>query len=391
MRILIINDFYTQGGAETQVDDEIATLQNKGIEVFSLSFDPKYNTGFIAFNRYNYKRSNKLAGKFFNKFFINYSVYKKIINALPKDVFDYIHIHNSLKMTKTVNHFVKKQNAKVIKTFHDYGYICPKGTSVKDDGKECKGFACESCSACSINPLKKIVKRYELKKNQKWINKNVYYGLCPSINLKDKMLENNYHIKLEAFPNVFNGKLNKVEEKKNKDFLYCGVISKNKGIDMLLSYFSNHPEYNLTMVGKPEDDYKEIFENKLKDLSNVNYLGRVDHDKMFDLYSSHYVLIVPSLWLENYPNVVLESIFSSTLCIGANRGGIPEMIGNKKLLFDPLSLESLDECVKYVLSIDSTNYKEIVAATQNRLYSYNSVDNFYNKFKEVLFNEKNNN
>ena len=391
MRILIINDFFTQGGAETQAKDEIKTLNSHNIETKLLTFDNKYQTGYVDNNCFNYKRSNSLVGKFYNKFFLNISAYHKLKRIIKEFNPDFIHLHNTLKMTKTVNKLLKKFNVRIIKTFHDYGYICPKGTSVKDNGVECKGFKNANCKDCAINTLKRIVKLHELNKNYNWINKNVEFGFSPSINLKDKMLENGYSIKLNAFPNVYFGNLNKYEEKTNHDFLYCGVISYNKGINLLLDCFIIHPNYQLTIVGGIDNEYEEYFNNKIHGISNIKYLGKVPHDEIIKLYKSHYCLIVPSLWLENYPNVVLESLFAGTICIGANRGGIPEMLGNNKLLFNPLSIEALNDSIQYVLNIPNVEYKNIVEEAQNRLYSYNSEENFYEKFRSIINNEKANN
>ena len=47
-----------------------------------------------------------------------------------------------------------------------------------------------------------------------------------------------------------------------------------------------------------------------------------------------FAVIIPSVAFENYPNVGLEAIVCGCLVCGADNGGIPEMAGDRRLLFE---------------------------------------------------------
>lgn len=66
-------------------------------------------------------------------------------------------------------------------------------------------------------------------------------------------------------------------------------------------------------------------------------------------YSCADVFCIPSL-IDNLPNTVLESLACSTPVLGAERGGIPEMVieGQTGWLFDPMQIESLAEKIRYL-------------------------------------------
>jgi glycosyltransferase involved in cell wall biosynthesis len=55
--------------------------------------------------------------------------------------------------------------------------------------------------------------------------------------------------------------------------------------------------------------------------------------------------VCPSEWYENYPFSVIEAMYLKKAIVGANIGGIPELILNEKtgLLFEPFNAEDLRE------------------------------------------------
>ncbi len=387
MKVLIVNDFYNQGGAEVQAHDLFTLLNEHGYETHLLTFDPKYKKGEIAENEFNYKRTDSLFGKFINKFFINFKALffiKKIIKEFKPDI---VHIHNNLKMTKTVNKCIKK--LKIIQTFHDFGFVCPKGTCVKDDGTECGGYFCEACSACGVNKVKKRIKIHEIKSNKKWINKHVLKKLCPSEYLSNKLNQNGF-IDCKLFPNIIdfdsNDNLNFAER---KNFLYCGVISEEKGIVNLIKAFKCLAEEGrnsqLIIVGGISANFNSQFNDLISGMNNIKYLGRLPHDEVIKIYAKALCLIVPSLWLENYPNVMLEAILSNTLCIGSNRGGIVEILDfNKDLMFSPTSVNDIVEKILYISSLSDEAYKLLVESLKKRILRFNSRENVIENYvKEV--------
>ena len=384
MKVLIINDFLVQGGAEVQAKDEFEVLKENGHEAFLVTFDSKYKTGFVSERFYNIKRANGYAGKFFNKFFINPRTYfklKKIIKTISPDI---VHLHNNLKMSKTVNALIKKY--KCVQTFHDYGVICPKGTCVLDDGSECDGYFCAEKCDCLSFP-RSIVKKAELKRNKKFIDKYVKRGFTPSENLSLKM-SNNRYLNVEPVPNIIDLKKEMLYNFETKNgFCFCGVVSREKGIDVLIKAFSSveFADKKLFIIGGISPSFEKDFYEMIQGKNNIEYLGRLPREQVFEIYGKCICTIIPSLWLENYPNVVMESLLCGTLCAGSNRGGIPELLGNNlDLLFEPTDAENLKKSILYVCSLREDAYCRLVDKLSAHIVEYNSKENFYENLMRLL-------
>jgi glycosyltransferase involved in cell wall biosynthesis len=53
-------------------------------------------------------------------------------------------------------------------------------------------------------------------------------------------------------------------------------------------------------------------------------------------------VVVPSVWYENFPYVILQAFASAKPVIASNRGGIPELVDEDKgVLVDPDRVDSL--------------------------------------------------
>jgi len=108
--------------------------------------------------------------------------------------------------------------------------------------------------------------------------------------------------------------------------LYFGRLSHEKGLDHLLEAAALVPNIPLYVAGTgPSEELlkKQALE---KGLSNVKFLGFVSGDKLLDLISKASFTVIPSVWYENCPMSVLESLALRTPVIGAQIGGIPELV-----------------------------------------------------------------
>jgi glycosyltransferase involved in cell wall biosynthesis len=77
---------------------------------------------------------------------------------------------------------------------------------------------------------------------------------------------------------------------------------------------------------------------------NIEFLGHVAPATFFGSIDA---LIVPSLWDEPLPTVIIEALSAGVPVIGARRGGIPEMIrhGGNGLLYEPSRPDELNHCI----------------------------------------------
>jgi glycosyltransferase involved in cell wall biosynthesis len=132
-------------------------------------------------------------------------------------------------------------------------------------------------------------------------------------------------------------------------FYLLSVASKleyeRKNIGILLEALDliQNPAIELLALGKAGSEFKNQY-------PSIKYFGS-DYDpfKLRTLYSAADVFVIPSL-VDNLPNTVLESLFCGTAVVGADVGGIPEMVvpGETGWLFDPRDPRSLAEILSQI-------------------------------------------
>lgn len=77
----------------------------------------------------------------------------------------------------------------------------------------------------------------------------------------------------------------------------------------------------------------------------VHFVGWVKHKDLDIYYQRASIVVIPSVWPENFPTVCLEAMGASRPVIGTNVGGISEIIvdGVNGYLVEPRSAEQIAE------------------------------------------------
>ena len=58
----------------------------------------------------------------------------------------------------------------------------------------------------------------------------------------------------------------------------------------------------------------------------IAFVGTFSNEQVLKVHSELDVLVVPSLWHENSPNVILEAFAAGTPVIASNQGGLAELV-----------------------------------------------------------------
>lgn len=125
---------------------------------------------------------------------------------------------------------------------------------------------------------------------------------------------------------------------------YLGRLHPSKGVEQLLRSFSHLVQRSpakLAIAGRGEPDDEARLHALAKNLP-VQFLGFCPPTALFSQID---VLVAPSLWHEPLGRVVLEAQAHGIPVLGARRGGITEIIDEKKTgwLFDPDLAGDLDK------------------------------------------------
>jgi glycosyltransferase involved in cell wall biosynthesis len=129
---------------------------------------------------------------------------------------------------------------------------------------------------------------------------------------------------------------------------YLGQIKDHKGVLLLLDAWarlSGPTPRQLTLYGADagEPAYGRLVRNRIARLENVSWPGSFSRDALWDTLAALDVVVVPSRWDENSPNVILEALGMGVVVVATRRGGIPELVLHERcgLLVEPDSPASL--------------------------------------------------
>jgi glycosyltransferase involved in cell wall biosynthesis len=142
----------------------------------------------------------------------------------------------------------------------------------------------------------------------------------------------------------------KKDKKYDKQIIFAGRLSKEKGILNLLEISKNlSDDIHLLIVGSGPEEEK--VRNACKLRSNLHYLGYQPHEKTIELIRGSDVLVQPSI-VEGISTTLLESMACKIPIIATKIGGNQEIIEHKKtgILVEPGRMESFLDSIHQLMS-----------------------------------------
>lgn len=349
----MVNDYGNEfGGAETYFFNIVEQLTKLGHDVVILSsnaFPNKFEENHYSFSGFN--KDKKLSSlEIFN--FDSYQKSKRIINDFDPDI---VHLHLIFYQTSP-SILANLKDIPTVMTVHDYKIICPISTRLKRN----KNTVCTDKfgRTCKRDCLFWRVYLYErVKRNiHKKLLKNIDLFISPSKFMKE-MLEESFPKVVLLHHGVEIPSSAKIMIPKGNELLYIGRLSKEKGVKYLLMAMPKiievFPDVMLNVVGEgPEKDHLQTFSTKTGIYKNVKFWGGLPHEKISEIYKSNSITIIPSIWPENSPMVIYESMCYGRPVIGSDIGGIPDLVDNGRTgyLIPPENPDLLADKVIEILS-----------------------------------------
>ena len=378
MKILIVNKFlYPNGGSETYIFKIGEQLKKMGHEVqyFGMEHEGRCVGNAIDCYTSDMDFHTGKVEKLLYPFKIIYSkeAYTKLTKVLENFSPDVVHINNfNFQLTPSIiyaiRRFEKKNSCRIriAYTAHDYQWVCPNHMmlipATKTVCDKCLGGKYGNCSKnkCIHNSLiKSLLGAFEAK---------LYYTLrtyekvdtiiCPSEFLKRQLEKyrglSNKLLVMHNFENTEyqNGKgtikiSDSTEQIKAEEagyVLYFGRYSEEKGIKTLLSVCKQLPNIHFSFAGGG------VYEEEINQIGNIHNCGFLKGQDMVDAIVRARFVVFTSEWYENCPFSVMEAISYGTPVIGANIGGVPELIENNEngILYESGNAEELKEKIEFL-------------------------------------------
>jgi len=274
---------------------------------------------------------------------------------------DVIHVHNFLRRLSTAP-FLAASEAGVpsLLSVHDYHLFCPRTWAIRSDGSPCERPSLPLCAlgncrgglegiggraAYFANAFRGIGARGDVRRHATRI-------VCGSRTLAAR-LEGVLGREVGVLPFPSPPAAPESSPPPNADLLFLNRVSPEKGpielLESLARVRAAVPALRLTVAGDgPLLDAAKEMARALGLGEAVRFEGWVDPSRIPELLRAHGALVVPSVWMENFPLVVLDSLAAGRPVLGSTRGGIPEAVadGEAGLLFDPLDPAALDGALR---------------------------------------------
>ena len=350
MKILMVNNYhYARGGAETVMFEETEALRRCGHDVATYSTRHPRNAPSqleAYFPSVPLLGEMSLAEKTRHapRLVSNSDVRRSFLGALDAFQPDVVHFHNIYgRLTPVVVEASRERGIPSVLTAHDYKLLCSSYLRLNE------GKPCSSCSYGYYLPAlwrrcHKGSRLYSILYGiESTINalKGRYDGVsafvCPSrFMLESFALKGISRSRLRLLPNFVS--IGPGPEKPpGRYLLYAGRLASEKGVPTLLEAMDGL-DVTLKIAGDgPEGPrLREIVAGSAL-RSRVQFVGHCDRDALRQLISGALFTIVPSEWFENAPMAVLESFALGKPVVGADIGGIPELVldGRTGVLFPP--------------------------------------------------------
>lgn len=366
MRILLVNKFlYPNGGSETYIFKLGEYLEKLGHEVQYFGMEDERNIVGNHANSYttNYNFHTSSIKKLLYPIQIIYSseARKKIRKVLADFKPEVVHLNNiNFQLTPSILYEIKKYKIPMVMTAHDYQLVCPNHMMYIPQTKE----ICERCMNAQFKHCSKNrcihgsrVKSFLGTREAKFYYKRRTYSyldkiICPSHFLETKFQTDAILRDKTCTLHNFIDSKETVQVVKKDYVLYFGRFADEKGIGTLIQACKELPQIQFIFAGSGP------LEDQIAGVPNIKNVGFQTGKALEQLVREAKFTLYPSEWYENCPFSVMESQMYQTPVIGANIGGIPELIqeGKTGLLFESRNKEDLKE--KIALVWNNNNYLE---------------------------------
>jgi len=387
MRILIVHNRYQHMGGEDAVfEAEVQMLNEQGHEVTA-----------VVVNNDNITSPIHKIGAAIS------SVYSKqgcalVAGYLERVKPDIMHVHNYFpRLSPYIFKTAHRYGVPTVHTLHNYRAICPSATFLNN------GEIDETClrhSAFRMVPKRvyrgsylgtaAVAMMIEYHKAFHTWERDVDVFIALTQFSRRKFIQAGFPAdKIHIKPNFVDApKRAELKPHERNGALFVGRMSKEKGVDTLLKAW-REIDYPLTLVGGGDMDGLRSIER-----ANVNCLGIVRRDEVYDVMSRARFLVMPSEWYEGFPVTLCEAYAMGLPVVASDIGSLSELVeesitgykfesGNvaalrdtaMKMINSPLEAEEMSTNARRTYEMHYTkekNYSQLMNIYEKVIEQYNS-------------------
>jgi glycosyltransferase involved in cell wall biosynthesis len=346
MRVLQVHNFYRRPGGEDRVfaaEYDLLTAHWHQVSQYTAHNDSVVDVS---------------AASLAARTIWNPSAYREVRTLIQRESIELVHIHNTFPLLSPAVYYAARAEAvPVVQTLHNYRLLCPAATFFRE------GAVCERCLGRAI-PYPALVHRC--------YRRSARASLAAAAMISGHRAAGTWRTKIDAYIALSDFAKNKfaegglpanriavkpgfLEDPGNGDgsgeyALFLGRLTEEKGVTVLCEAWKRLGSVlPLKIAGDGP------LRPALHDLHGVEYLGQCSRIRVLELLKQAALLIVPSLWYEGFPMVVVEALACGTPVVASALGSLNELIedGVNGFHFAPANAGALVSCVENGLQRES--------------------------------------
>lgn len=375
MRVLQITDFYRPviGGLERHVETLARQLAADGHEVTVATLAhpsaPHYEMiDGIAIHRLRgwhrvLKRLYQAPERPFHPTVPDPGVVHALSTIVHQTRPEVIHAHGWI--VHSVLPLLRGKTPRAVVTLHDYGLVCPLKTLLRD-GEPCPGPSRRRCLACAgrhYGPIRGPALAAGMEMSApRYSRIDGYISVSASVERASRPAMRG--VASAVISTLIPDTVFDAAPASRPTFLppedgyilFVGVLAPHKGLDVLLTAYQNlrNPP-PLVLIGTP---YGLNHRRYPEGVIVHQYLA---HDQVMAAWKHAGIAVVPSLWHDPLPAVLVEAMLSKRAIVASAVGGIPDCVRTEEsaLLVAPGDSRALAEALQRV--IDDGQLRERLA------------------------------
>lgn len=347
-RVLQVHTRYRQAGGEDEVvAAEKRLLEDAGVEVRQVIFDNA-----------DLRESESLAGdlRLAASAIWSRSAERRVRAALAAHRPQVMHVHNTFTAASpSVYAASAAQRIPVVQTLHNYRFVCPVATAFRD------GHVCTDCVGRSVpwpsvahacirgsRPQSLVVAAtITIHRARGTFRHGIAAYLALTEFQRQLMIDGGlpaHHIRV--VPNFLEPDPGPGSDSR-AGLLFVGRLAPEKGIPVLLEAARIVPGIVRVAGTGPLIRMAE----QADAAGDVAYLGSLARSSVVEQLRQSIALVLPSVWFEGFPLVVLEAFASGTPVIASRIGSLAEVIedGRTGLLAEPHDAADLADKIQWAL------------------------------------------
>lgn len=404
--IIIDNSSQTSGGTAQVAISSALELAKRGYQITYLAADGRdgkqlLEAGVKVINLHQYalmedpNRIRAAINGIWNRTVLK--EVRRILKGFDKES-TIVHIHGYMqRFSPSVLKACTQSGIRTVLTLHDYFILCPCGGFYDNLKKTTCGLRpmsaeCVRCNCDKRNYMQKIWRVIRQIPTNRYAKKNgnlnlIYISDFSFSKMKQYLLpmhktyfvRNPYDIGDEIL----------FEAENNRNYVYLGRLSSEKGVDLFCAAFSQLMQEKM-ILGKAivvgDGDQREKLQAEYPE---IEFVGWKKHEEILEVIQSARALVFPSKWYEGSPLTPIEFMSHGVPCISSDACAAIEYIQNSEngLIFQTENVEDLKQ--KVLFADDDQNWKRIAqnlrTGFDRKAYSLEShVDNLLRVYEQIL-------